>query len=397
MRTRALITLYAALSLLACGESSDDSGSGASGGTSGKGSGASGGASGNGGSGGAGASGGASGSGGSGGSLGSGGSSGSGQGLRVDGNKIVAPDGQPFHGRGANLHDTRSCMACAHLPADPEGLKRWADELLDGWGANFVRFDLEAYADDGGWRQQWRRLTDDAGYRADMENVVDHMTSKAGVYVMVTVFSDPSMKENLSGYDAEWPTADTIPIYEALAEMFHDNPKVLFALTNEPQGPEANNPELVERYLAAIDAIRAVEASHSAPEHIVVVQAPQGWARYLDWFIENPIQRSNVAYEVHAYVGQDELDRVLVQPHRTLPVLVGEHAVTPEFSESDVRALWELCKQQEIPYIAWTFHMRCPPNMLQDVTEDGCGHAPGYDFPRTEWGDMFHTELQTPW
>ena len=386
MRSRSPILLALLLSCLACGESSDTSGAGATGGESG--------------SGGSDASGGASGSGGSnGGSGGSGGSSGASQGLRVEGNKIVGPDGQPFRGRGANLHDTRSCNACAHLPADPEGLKRWSDELLDNWGANFVRFDLEAYSGDDGWRQQWQRLTDDAGYRADMENVVDHMTSKPGVYVMVTVFDDPSMRPNGSGYDAEWPTAETIPVYEALAEMFHDNPKVLFGLTNEPQGPVERNPELLERYLAAIDAIRAVEASHSAPEHVVVVQAPQQWARYLDWFIDNPIQRSNVAYEVHAYVSEDEFDRLLIQPSQTLPVLVGEHGPTEYSSEADLQALWALCKQRDIPYLAWTFHMRCPPNLLQDTASDGCGHAAstGFDFPRTGWGDLFHAELATPW
>jgi len=28
--------------------------------------------------------------------------------LRVEGNRIKMPYGKPFHGRGANIHDTRS-------------------------------------------------------------------------------------------------------------------------------------------------------------------------------------------------------------------------------------------------------------------------------------------------
>lgn len=47
----------------------------------------------------------------------------------------------------------------------------------------------------------------------------------------------------------------------------------------------------------------------------------------------------------------------------------------------------------------WVFHMRCPPNMLQDTASDGCGldASTGYEFPRTAWGDLLHDHLQTPW
>ena len=52
-----------------------------------------------------------------------------------------------------------------------------------------------------------------------------------------------------------------------------------------------------------------------------------------------------------------------------------------------------------IPYIAWNFHMRCPPNLLVDNTSDGCGLAAttGYSFPRTSWGDLLHDHLAVPW
>ena len=90
---------------------------------------------------------------------------------------------------------------------DPDGLERWSDELLDNWGANFIRFDLEAYADDAGYRVQWKTLTDDPDYLSDILEVVSHMTAKPGVYVMVTLFIDPSIKDNNGDFDSEWPTA----------------------------------------------------------------------------------------------------------------------------------------------------------------------------------------------
>ena len=44
-------------------------------------------------------------------------------------------------------------------------------------------------------------------------------------------------------------------------------------------------------------------------------------------------------------------------------------------------------------------HLRCPPSMLQDSASDGCGlsASTGYDFPRSDWGNLFHDYLATPW
>jgi hypothetical protein len=331
-------------------------------------------------------------------SAGSGGMSGTATGLRVEGNHLLGPDGKPFHGRGANLNDTRSCNACSYAAPQVDGLNRWADELLDGWKANFVRFDLWSWASADN-RVQWKSVTQDPSYLADIKNTVSHMTGKVGVYVMVTLFLDPSMKPDNSDPDSEWPTAQTIPAYQALAGALYDDPKVLFALTNEPHGPDTMNGELAQRYLDSIDAIRAVEKQHGVPEHVVVVQAPQQWARYLDYFVQNPIKRSNVAYEVHAYNPKTDFDRLIMQPSKTLPIIIGEYGPSQYSTDADIQALWDLCQSLEIPHVAWTFHMRCDPNLLQDTASDGCGLAPSvnYMFPRTSWGDLLHGYLAKPW
>jgi endoglucanase len=332
-----------------------------------------------------------------GGSSASGGSPGGG--LIVDDNRILLPNGSRFHGRGANLNDTRSCEACSWQEPDVAGLNRWTDELIDNWGANFIRFNLWAFADDGGFRQQWRSIADDSGYRDDVRNTVTHMTDKPGVYVMVTVFLDPSIKPDNGDYDSEWPTEDAIPVYETIAEIFADDPKVLIGLTNEPHGPADRNAELAGRYLDAIDAIRATEERTAGVEHTIAVQAPQQWSRYLDYFVENPIQRDGIVYEVHVYNPESDFDDMLDAPSRTLPIIVGEYGPSQYSSDSDVRALWTRCRSLEIPHIAWTFHMRCPPNLLEDTASDGCGlsASTGFNFPRTSWGDMLYDYLAMPW
>jgi hypothetical protein len=318
--------------------------------------------------------------------------------LTVVGNRIVTSDGKPFHGRGANLHDTRSCNACTYLEADVTGWKSWADELIDNWHANFIRLDLSAYAATDGYRRQWMSLDVDAQYLADIKTMVTHMTSKPGTYVLVTIFADPSIKENNGDFDSEWPTEATMPLYAKLAEALYADPKVLFGLTNEPHGPPERNPELAARYTKAIDTIRAVEAKHGSPKHIVVVQAPQGWARDLTYFMDHPLPGENIAYEVHPYNPKADFDQLIVQPSKKLPVIIGEYGPA-NMNDDDIRALWTTAQANEVPHIGWNFHMRCPPDMLQDTAPDHCGIALSnqYKFPRTPWGDLMHDYLATPW
>lgn len=322
-------------------------------------------------------------------------------GLVVVGNHLQHADGTPFHGRGANLHDERSCSACSFAPRDPDGVDRWADELIDHWHANFIRFLLASKAAPyNAGEQQWMNLVDDPAYLADIVQNVNHMTSKPGVYVLVTLFADPTMKDNTGDYDSEWPSSagDTNTRYTKLAEAFHGNPRVLFGLTNEPHGTADHDPELAQRYTAAIAAIRAVEDAHGSPHHVVVVQAPEGYARDLTYFVAHPLAGDQIAYEIHPYNPQADFDALIVQPSRTLPVIIGEYGPA-NMTDDDIRALWTTAQASGVPYIAWAFHQRCPPNLLADTASDGCGldASTGYDFPRTAWGDLLFAHLQTSW
>ena len=82
-----------------------------------------------------------------------------------------------------------------------------------------------------------------------------------------------------------------------------------------------------------------------------------------------------------------------------LPIMIGEYGPAGVMTNADIQALWPVAQAAEVPYIAWVFHQRCPPSMLQDTASDGCGldAATGYNFPRTAWGDLLHDHLATPW
>ena len=321
-------------------------------------------------------------------------------GLIVSGNRILHL-GSPFHGRGADLHDERSCEACAFAPRNPDGVNRWADELIDNWHATFIRFLLSAKAAPlNASEVQWMNLVDDPAYLGDIQTNVEHMTSK-GAFVLVTLFADPTMKDNNTDFDSEWPGSlgDTNTRYEKLAETFADNTHVLFGLTNEPHTQPAHDAELAAVFADAIAHIRAVEDSHGVHHHVIVVQAPEGYARDLSYFVAHPFAGDQIAYEIHPYNPATDFDALVVQPSKTLPVLIGEYGPAGTMTESDIRTLWTTAQGSEVPYIGWVFHMRCPPNMLQDTASDGCGLAAstGYNFPRTAWGDLLHDHLATPW
>ena len=322
--------------------------------------------------------------------------------LVVTGNKITYGDGKPFRGRGANLHDERSCSACSFAPAEPAGVNRWADELIDNWHATFIRFLLSAKAAPfNAFEVQWQSLTADAAYFADIKNNVAHMSAKPGVYILVTLFADPTIKDNNGDFDSEWPSSlgNSNVRYEALAEAFHDNPRVLFGLTNEPHTTAAHAPELASVYANAIAAIRAVEDRHGSPHHIVVVQAPVGWSRDLSYFVAHPLAGDQIAYEVHPYNRAADLDALITQPAKKLPLIIGEYGPAGDMTTSDIQMLWTVAQAAGVPYLAWNFHQRCPPNLLVDNASDGCGLAAStnYTFGRTAWGDLLKAHLATPW
>lgn len=140
-----------------------------------------------------------------------------------------------------------------------------------------------------------------------------------------------------------------------------------------------------------------MEDAAGAPHHVITVQGTGGWARYLQYYVDHPITAGdgdNIAYEIHVYDPASELDWMLTQPAATLPVIIGEYGPSAYSSYADTDALVELARSLGTPYLAWTFHPNCPPNLIE-ATEAGCGG--GMDLVPTEWGQRVLDDLATPW
>jgi hypothetical protein len=317
--------------------------------------------------------------------------------LRVSGNRILR-DGAPWRARGANVQDTRGCNACTYEAPHPEEVMRRIDTLVDGWGANFVRLCLESYASAEG-RVQWRGVLDDPEYLADVRTIVDHVGSKPGVCVLLSVQVDPTFTKTGAGVAAGWPTEATIAIWRKLAGTFAHDPHVLFGVANEPQANQDGSLDGAcwTAMSRAVATIREAERSAGGGEHVVAVQGTRLWARRLDHYVDHPMQPgSNVVYETHVYNPASDFDALFVAPSRTLPVIIGEFGpLEGSMRLADCQALMARARALDIPHLGWTFHMRCPPNMLVDHSGNGCGA--GMPLEPTAWGRVMQEGLRASW
>jgi len=61
----------------------------------------------------------------------------------------------------------------------------------------------------------------------------------------------------------------------------------------------------------------------------------------------------------------------------------------------DCTYLMDRAEARDIPYLAWMFHMRCPPNLLVDNSNASCGV--GVPLVPTPWGTLFKDRLARPY
>jgi endoglucanase len=316
--------------------------------------------------------------------------------LHTERNRLLLSDGTAFHGRGANIQDTRSCDACSYEPPHLEEVLRRVDELTGPWHATFLRLTLETYAS-ADKRDTWQSVLEDEEYRKDLTLIVKHISDKPGVYVEISIWHDPSLDK------MGWPTDKTRAEWAKLVEMFKTSPRVLFGVVNEPEYNEdgAQDPFAWNAMNQTVEAIRTAEGA--GPHHIVAVQGLGMWSRRLDYYVTHPITAGSgfdIVYESHTYGGKADIDALLDGPAKNLPVIISEfgpvgveHLAHMELP--DCTYLMDRAEKQEVPYAAWTFHMRCPPSLLVDKSNNSCGV--GMPLEPTPWGQLLKDRLAKPY
>lgn len=324
--------------------------------------------------------------------------------LSTAGNRIRRADGSVWMGRGANMHDTRSCGAFTSNSGAPlqdgvagiNEVKRRTDELTGNWKGNFLRLVLES-------RRTQDNYVSSATYRSAIREIVNYIGTKPGVYVLVSIWLDPSLDAN------GWPTTATNQILSQLAADFYASPQVMFGVCNEP---EANyegdlDPQVWARMNSAVNAIRTAEANLGSNRHIITVQGTRNWARDLSYYLTHPITAGggvNIAYETHIYNNPDEFASLLA-PAAQIPVILGEFGpVNNQYARAsvpDMQKLIDLATAAGVPYLAWTFHQYCPPNLIGDrpgLTWDANSTSTsglGMPLYPTDFGLLLQRNLQT--
>lgn len=321
--------------------------------------------------------------------------------LRVVGNRIVKADGTRWHGRGANLNDMRSCNACTGGAPSVAEVKRRIDELVDVWKVNFIRLDLESYAQSDGYRHasNYQSVLYDPQYLADVRELVRYIGTKPGVQVLVSLWHDPSI--DALGRPTINSTIGTDATWRKLAQALADQPHAMFGIINEPQANYDGSADALVHSLMSqvVRAIRETEEAANVPYHIVTVQGTGGWARRLDYYATHPITErggANIAYEVHVYDPVSSFGTLFERFASTLPIIIGEFGpMTGSMTQADCTTLMDRAQALEIPHLAWTFHMRCAPSLFVDTTNGGCGI--GTPLTPTAWGNQLKARLATPW
>jgi len=298
------------------------------------------------------------------------------------------------------VHDTRSCDSCAFEPPHVDEVLKRINVLTDEWHATFLRLLLESYPDDGkakvgNARQHYRNVLDDDGYFRDVMRMVGEVGKKKGVYVLVALWQDPTFSP------LGWPTSRTQAVWKKIAGALRDMPFVMFGLVNEPESNEdgKKDHEVWQAMNDTVAAIRSVER----PEHphIVTVQGTREWGRSLDYYIEHPITAgggANVAYETHVYNRPTRFEELVLRPSRKLPVIIGEmgpqHDDHVTMFPEDCEKLWNLAEKHDVPWIAWSFHNNCPPNMLLERKGQCVANA---SLEPSPWGRMVKHRLERKW
>ncbi len=325
--------------------------------------------------------------------------------LYTEGNRVML-DGQVWQGRGANIHDTRSCGSCLYHEPNVDEVLRRIDALTGDWGADLVRFNMESYGQAADL-VQWGGVLDSPTYLEDLETVVEHVSAKPGIYLMISPWIDPTLAVfQVTTDDGEediatgWPSADSIPVWQLLAERFADNPRVIFGLADAPHhdAGESWDAQVWMGMNDAAAAIRAVEDRLGTPRHLVAVQGTDHWGQHLDFYLEHPIAAGmgeDIVYESQFNDGA-AIFPTLFEAAEQLPVMIGKLSSWDALGTSAEEAdqLMTQADEQGIPYAAWTFHEQCVTGEL--LADERSGSACGVDMELvpTDWGEIVRGHLQ---
>jgi hypothetical protein len=321
--------------------------------------------------------------------------------LYTQGNHLYVSNGAggtPWMGRGVNIDDIFLCEYNYQLwmtTSDATtALHTIVDTLATDWHATFLRISLSMATDPT--HTDW--VNNPTQYRDPMTDVVHHVGTHVGVYVLVTLRSHASMilqdqtdgdpeatgipSDSTSTPDATMFPHGTDDQYVALVDTFAHDPYVLFGITNEPGGNKRTNDVIRAAMEHAVSVIRAEEDHLGVSHHIISVQG-NDWTSSIGFYDTAPIASDNIVYEVHGYPPPASS-----YTYTHIPVIIGEYGPASGGSTTWTTAFYADVETNQIPNLAWDFepYSDCTPDLV-NVTHDATM------IQRTAWGDTVHAYL----
>jgi endoglucanase len=325
--------------------------------------------------------------------------------LRTDGNRILRTDTmEPVLLRGVNRSgleytepSTAGFLAAAEFTEDE------VREIAVNWRANVIRVPFNQ-----DWALRGRGGFATEAYLASLDQVIS-WASAFGAYVILdlqwldkeTVYGT-TLDQNFNktpNHVAPTPNADTIVLWQTLADRYREEPAVLFDLFNEPHnrlGDDSlpiyvigQNGEIVDSDDASVGPeVWMPWASHLVsevrrirPDGLILVGG-------VDWAFDLrdiQIDAPNIVYSAHIYSNRRARDWPMsLSRAAEVPVFVGEWGGTD--SKKDLafgHKLAALMRQEQLGWTAWSW-----VDFPQFVRPP---RAPNYE--PTAFGELVRSEL----
>lgn len=299
----------------------------------------------------------------------------------TNGSKFIV-EGKVWAPRGVCLIDTRGCGSCAfNVPRIDEVLRRLDFIAKVSPNTKVIRLLMEVYDDafaTRGGLVHWKAVDEDPAYLDHIAQIVDR-AGELGMHVVLTTWD-----QNDLFYVKGMPQERLHRIYRTLVRHFDQDGHVIFALSNEPQA-NYNGYENASRHAAmaaAAKVIRDEEQAIGSKPHLILAQGLAGWARNVNYYVENPLPLGPIGYGIHVYNEQKDFPSMFGKAAGVLPLFIEEYGPvsmpgSAMMTLADCDALRALAAKHDIPWCAWVLHHKCssPSNLMNMLvaTKGDCG------------------------
>ena len=223
-------------------------------------------------------------------------------------------------------------------------------EYLKAKGANLVRIPL-SWGRSGlsqSYEEHWNRFKEIADWAVEMD-----------LYFIADFHAVASPKQSQL-------KETSIRFFTDVAKTYGSSGLVIYELLNEAPGKSSYSSyvpwsEIKEYSEEIIDVIRSID-----PQSLIIV-GPPNWSQQLEFPLDDPVERENLAYSLHFYSTLHLFDERLNELAESLPIIVTEWAAqTPENStgEIDFESLNQYVdwmNEYNISWAAWSFSDELQP------------------------------------